>query len=54
MYVPESLKADTRSKREKGVRRYVEPLNIIPGNWQEFLHISDNKTELFSFLEEVW
>ena len=44
------MKADTRSKRGKGVRRCVEPLNVIPGNWQEFLHISDNETELFSIL----
>ena len=50
VYVPESLKADTRSKRGKGVRRRVEPLNVIPGNWPEFLRISDNKTVLFSFL----
>ena len=50
VYVPETLKSDTRSKRGKEVRRQVEPLNVIPGNWPEFLHISDNKTELFSFL----
>ena len=39
VYVPESLKADTHSKRGKGVRRRVEPFNVIPGNWQEFLCI---------------
>ncbi len=50
VYVPESLKADTHSKRGKGVRRRVEPSSAIPGNWQEFLRIDDNKTELFSFL----
>ncbi len=50
MYVPGSLKTDTRSKRGKGIRRRVEPQNAIPGNWQEFLRINDNKTELFSFL----
>ena len=49
-YFPESLKAETRSKRGKGVRRRVEPYNAIPGNWQEFLRIDDNKVELFSFL----
>ena len=49
-YIPESLKADVRSKRGKGVRRRVEPSNTIPGNWQAFLRIDDNKTELFSFL----
>ena len=46
----ESLKADTRSKRGKGVRRRVEQSSAIPGNWQEFLRIDNNKTELFSFL----
>ena len=50
MYLAESLKADTCSKRGKGVRRCVEQSSAIPGNWQEFLCIDDNKTELFSFL----
>ena len=50
VYIPESLKADTRSKRGKGVRRRVEPSSAVPRNWQEFLRIDDNKTELFSFL----
>ena len=53
VYVPESLKSDTRNKRGKGVRRCVEPLNAIPGYWYEFLRISDNKTELFSFLAKT-
>ena len=43
-------KTETRSKRGKGVRRRVEPCHAIPGNWQEFLRIDDNKTELFSYL----
>jgi hypothetical protein len=50
VYIPESLKADARSKRGKGVRRHVDPSSLIPGNWQAFLRIDDNKTELFSFL----
>ena len=50
VYLPKSLKAETCSKRGKGVRRHVEPSSTIPGNWQEFLRSSDNKTELFSFL----
>ena len=53
VYVAESLKSDTRNKRGKCVRRRVEPLNAIPGNRHEFLHISDNKTELFSFLAKT-
>ena len=50
VYVPGSLKADTRSKRWKGIRRRVEPLSVIPRNWQEFLCINDDKTKLFFFL----
>ena len=49
-YHPESLKAETRSKRGKGVRRRAETSTAIPGNWREFLHIDENKVELFSFL----
>jgi len=49
-YLPDSLKAETRSTRGKGVRRRVEPSTAIPKNWQEFLRIDDNKVELFSFL----
>jgi len=49
-YLSESLKADTRSKRGKGVRRHIDPSIDIPGKWPEFLRIDDNKAELFSFL----
>lgn len=49
-YLTDSLKTEARSKRGKGVRRRVEPSSVIPGNWQAFLRIDDNKTELFSFL----
>ena len=50
LYIADSLKADTRNRRGKGVRRRVEPTSEVPRNWQEFLRIDDNKTELFSFL----
>ena len=46
--ITDSLKAETRTRRGKGIRRRVEPSNTIPGNWQEFLRINDNK--MFSFL----
>ena len=49
-YFPESLKAETRRKRGKGVRKRVEPSSAIPGKWEEFLRIDGNKVELFSFL----
>jgi len=49
-YFPDSLKAKTRTKRKKGVRRWVEPSSAIPGKWNAFLRIDGNKVELFSFL----
>lgn len=50
LYMADSLKADTRSKRGKGARRRVELSSAVPRNWQEFLRIDENKMELFSFL----
>ena len=49
-YLTDSLKAEARSKRGKGIRRRVEPSSIISGSWQAFLRIDGNKTELFSLL----
>ena len=50
VYLPDSLKAFTRSTRGKGVRRRVEQSSSIPQNWSEFLRIDENKMELFAFL----
>jgi len=52
-YIHDSLKSMTRSKRGKGVRRRVEPNNRIPGNWNAFLRVDENKAELFRFLAEL-
>ena len=52
-YFTDSLKLETRKKRGKGVRRRVEASTAIPGNWQEFLRIDENKTELFAFLATI-
>lgn len=41
---------DTRTRRGRGIRRRVEPPSSMPGNWQAFLRINENKVELFSFL----
>lgn len=49
-YLSDSLKASARSKRGKGVRRRVEASAKIPSNWEAFLRIDDNKTELFHYL----
>lgn len=46
----DSLKGETRIKRGKGVRRRVEATSAVPGNWQEFLRVDENKVELFTFL----
>jgi len=49
-YLPGSLKSMTRERRGKGVRRRVGASVAVPGQWQNFLHVDENKTELFSFL----
>ena len=51
-YSSNGLKADTRSKTGNGVRQHVETSGTLPGNWQSFLQIDDNKTKfkLFTFL----
>jgi len=49
-YLADSLKDNTRAKRGQGVRRRVVAAAAIPGNWQNFLRVDSNKTELFRFL----
>lgn len=49
-YLADSLKCTTRAKRGQGVRRRVVAAAAIPGNWQNFLRVNSNKTELFRFL----
>ena len=46
-YWKDSLKASTRTKRGKGIRRHVEGNKQVPSNWQEFLRVDENKSELF-------
>ena len=50
VYLEDSLKATAKEIRGRGIRRRLAPSNTIPGNWQEFLRLEDNKTELFDFL----
>ena len=50
VYLEDSLKSTVREVRGRGIRRRVAPSNTIPGCWQEFLRLADNKTELFDFL----
>ncbi|MES9879581.1 MAG: hypothetical protein ABW185_01720 [Sedimenticola sp.] len=51
-YHKNSLKSHARSKRGKGVRRRVAGATGLPGNWQQFLRVDANKTELFAFLTD--
>jgi len=50
VYTDDSLKSSTREKRGKGIRRRVSSTNTVPGNWQEFLRVPENKSELFQYL----
>ena len=52
-YVEDSLKGTARAKRGKGVRQRVVAEGVIPKNWQSFLRVNSNKTELFSFLTKA-
>lgn len=49
VYLPSSLKSETRSKRGKGVRRRCKKTQK---NWQSFLGDGNKKTELFYFLAD--
>ena len=51
-YIADSIKASTREKRGKGIRRKVAGKNKLPGKWNDFLRDETNKTELFYFLAE--
>ena len=42
----------TRGKRGKGIQRRVSAESTITGNWDSFIRIDDNKTELFAYLAE--
>ena len=52
VYIPDSLKGTTRQKRGKGIRRRVAPITHIPKNWNNFLRMDENNTELFKFLSQ--
>ena len=52
VYKSSSLKSGTRTKRGSGLRWRVTLSTTIPGNWQSFLRVNENKTELFALLAE--
>ena len=49
-YWKDSLKAATRRKRGKCIRRHVEGNKQVPSNWQEFMRVDNNKSELFHLI----
>ena len=49
-YFKNTLKAKVRKTRVSGVRCRVQHDSKIPGNWQAFLPVDENKEELFEFL----
>ena len=54
-YSDNSLKSQTREQRARGghERRRVTASSPLPKNWQQFLRNGENKTELFSFLNDA-
>ena len=50
VYLADSLKAGTKSKRGQGQRRKVLPLAPLPSTWKIFLKHDENKSDLFCFL----
>ena len=48
-YISDSLKGSARAKRGKGIRRRVVGSPPLPGSWQNFLRVDENKEELFRF-----
>jgi hypothetical protein len=51
-YLENSLKSQTRKERGTGIRRKVVGSGMTPKPWNNFLRVSENKRELFSFLAE--
>ena len=51
-YWKDSLKASPRTKRGKGIRKHVGGKKQVPSNWQEFLRVDENKSELFHLISD--
>ena len=51
-YWKDSLRASPRTKRGKCIRRHVEGYKQVPSNWQEFLRVDENKSELFHLITD--
>lgn len=45
-YSTDSLKSSERTRRGKGIRRRVLSDSNVPGNWESFLRVDENKKEI--------
>ena len=52
-YLEDTLKSTARAKRGRGIHRCVVPETLMPRNWQDFLCVDSNKTNLFQFLSHA-
>ena len=52
VYLADSLKAGTKSKRGQGQRRKVLPLAPLPYTWKSSLKNDENRSDLFCFLSK--
>ena len=52
-YMKSALKSTARAKRGKGIHRHVASGTPIPGNWQNFLCVNSNTTDLFQFVSHA-
>lgn len=52
-YFANSIKSTARAKRGKGIRRRVCSDAVLPANWQSFLRVDQNKTDLFEYLSDI-
>ena len=53
VYLNDSLTGTARLKSGQGICRRVVGTGAIPWNWQNFLRVDSNKTELFSYLSQI-
>lgn len=51
-YWSDSLKSATRVKRGSGSRQHVLLMSTLPSRWQDFLHVNENKADLFALLSK--
>ena len=51
-YIEGSLKSSTRGKGDSGSRIIFKSTTPTPKNWQIFLRVDENKTELYNYLSD--